>query len=146
MTCKEYINGIMEKLRVVLLAVVVIAVLGSSAGFIHASQASSGPYATTDKMAFPDYVSLFKMTQGSIVQITSIVSDPSEIIITNGIQSNANTTMLGSGFMYDTAGHIITNAHVVGQNKVVYVTLIDGNTYNANVVGIDPYNDLAVVQ
>lgn len=143
MTCKEYIMG---KQRVVLLAIAVITVLGSSAVFTHTSQASSGPYATTDNTVFPDYVSLFKMTENSVVQITSTVSDPSEIIIINGVQSNGNTTMLGSGFMYDTAGHIITNAHVVGQNKVVYVTLTDGNTYNANVVGIDPYNDLAVVQ
>jgi S1-C subfamily serine protease len=136
----------MTNIRIILFAAIVLAVLGSGTGFIHPSQATSGPYATTGNMQFPDYVSLFSMTQNSVVQITSTVSDPSEITIINGVQSNGNTTMLGSGFVYDTAGHIITNAHVVGQSKVVAVTLTDGNTYNANVVGIDPYNDLAVIQ
>jgi S1-C subfamily serine protease len=146
MTYKEYIDSIMKKIRIVFLAALVLAVLGSGAGFIHASQASSDPYTTTGKMGFPDYVSLFNMTQNSVVQITSTVPDPSEITIINGVQSNGNTTMLGSGFMYDTAGHIITNAHVVGQSKVVSVTLTNGDTYDANVVGTDPYNDLAVIQ
>jgi S1-C subfamily serine protease len=135
----------MANYRIILFTTVVLAVLGSGTGFIHPSQAT-GSYTAKGNMQFPDYVSLFNMTQNSVVQITSTVSDPSEITIINGVQSNGNTTMLGSGFMYDTAGHIITNAHVVGQSKVVAVTLTDGNTYNANVVGTDPYNDLAVIQ
>ena len=143
MTQKKYINKIIERLDVILLAVAVLAVLGSGAGFMHAGQASGS---NTSGTGLPDYVDLFKMTQNSVVKITSTVSDPSEVTIINGVPSNGQATMLGSGFVYDTAGHIVTNAHVVGQNKSVYVTLTDGNTYNANVVGVDPYNDLAVVQ
>jgi len=143
MTQKKYINRIIERLDVILLAVAVLAVLGSGAGFMHAGQASGS---NTSGTGLPDYVDLFKMTQNSVVKITSTVSDPSEVTIINGVPSNGQATMLGSGFVYDTAGHIVTNAHVVGQNKSVYVTLTDGNTYNANVVGVDPYNDLAVVQ
>jgi len=143
MTQKKYINKIIERLDVILLAVAVLAVLGSGAGFMHAGQASGSD---TSGTGLPDYVDLFKMTQNSVVKITSTVSDPSEVTIINGVPSNGQATMLGSGFVYDTAGHIVTNAHVVGQNKSVYVTLTDGNTYNANVVGVDPYNDLAVVQ
>ena len=134
----------MRKQRVILLAVAVLAVLGSGAGFMHAGQASGSD--TSADTELPDYVNLFKMTQNSVVKITSTVSDPSEVTIINGVPSNGQATMLGSGFVYDTAGRIVTNAHVVGQNKSVYVTLTDGNTYNANVVGVDPYNDLAVVQ
>lgn len=140
---QKYINRIIERLDVILLAVAVLAVLGSGAGFMHAGQASSSD---TSDTGLPDYVDLFKMTQNSVVKITSTVSDPSEVTIINGVPSNGQETMLGSGFVYDTAGHMVTNAHVVGQNKSVYVTLTDGNTYNANVVGVDPYNDLAVVQ
>lgn len=143
MTQKKYINKIIERRDVILLAVAVLAVLGSGAGFMHAGQASGS---NTSGTGLPDYVDLFKMTQNSVVKITSTVSDPSEVTIINGVPSNGQATMLGSGFVYDTAGHIVTNAHVVGQNKSVYVTLTDGNTYNANVVGVDPYNDLAVVQ
>lgn len=139
------IQQIHGKTRVVLLAVAMVAVLGS-VGFIHAGHASSDSYTSTETAGLPDYVSLYKMTQNSVVKITSTVSDPSEVTIINGVPSNGQTTMLGSGFVYDAAGHIVTNAHVVGQNKSVYVTLTDGNTYNAKVVGVDPYNDLAVVQ
>ncbi|SRR5579885_47986 len=89
---------------------------------------------------------LYRQTKDSVVEIKSTVSNPDSFIIINGVPSNQNTTTLGSGFMYDTMGHVITNAHVVGQSKIVYVTITDGDTYAAKVVGTDPYNDLAVVQ
>ncbi len=104
------------------------------------------PAAAAYDQGAPDYVDLFKKTEDSVVKITSTAADPSNIVIINGKESDQNTTMLGSGFVYDSAGHIVTNAHVVGQDKTVYVTLTDGNTYDAKVVGTDPYNDMAVVQ
>ncbi|MFL6363616.1 MAG: S1C family serine protease [Nitrososphaeraceae archaeon] len=57
-----------------------------------------------------------------------------------------NATALGSGFLYDKQGHIITNAHVVGEAKIVDVTFVDGSRYTAKVVGTDIYSDLAAVQ
>ena len=54
--------------------------------------------------------------------------------------------MLGSGFVYDTKGHIITNNHVVNNAKIVDVTFIDGNRYTASVIGKDPFSDLAVLK
>jgi S1-C subfamily serine protease len=53
---------------------------------------------------------------------------------------------LGSGFVYDVSGHIITNNHVVEGSQKITVTFIDGTSYNAKVVGTDPYTDLAVIQ
>jgi serine protease Do len=53
---------------------------------------------------------------------------------------------LGSGFIYDTEGHIITNNHVVDGADKVEVTFDDGVTVPATVVGTDPGSDLAVVQ
>src|SRR6185437_7398758 len=71
---------------------------------------------------------IFKQAQNSIVQITSKAqvpnSDPSN-------PSGQNATALGSGFIYDKQGHIITNNHVVGDAKIVDVTFLDGNRYNA---------------
>jgi S1-C subfamily serine protease len=57
-----------------------------------------------------------------------------------------NASALGSGFVYDKQGHIITNNHVVGGAKVVDVTFIDGNRSPAKVIGSDTYNDIAVLQ
>jgi len=51
----------------------------------------------------------------------------------------------GSGFVYDTEGHIVTNYHVVENAQQLTVTLADGQTYEAQIVGTDPINDLAVI-
>jgi putative serine protease PepD len=52
----------------------------------------------------------------------------------------------GSGFVYDTSGHIVTNAHVVDGAQSVEVTFSNGKTYDATVVGTDPSTDLAVLE
>jgi S1-C subfamily serine protease len=52
----------------------------------------------------------------------------------------------GSGFMYDTEGHIVTNYHVIEGAEELYVTLADETTTPAEVVGTDPSNDLAVIK
>jgi S1-C subfamily serine protease len=52
----------------------------------------------------------------------------------------------GSGFVYDNAGRIITNYHVIEGAEELYVTLADGSTHAAEVVGTDSSVDLAVIQ
>ena len=55
----------------------------------------------------------------------------------------------GSGVIFDSKGHILTNHHVVavgGQSSQISVTLNDGRTYDATIVGTDPSTDLAVLQ
>ena len=55
----------------------------------------------------------------------------------------------GSGVIFDSLGHILTNHHVVavgGQSAKISVTLNDGRTYDATIVGTDPSTDLAVLQ
>ncbi len=52
----------------------------------------------------------------------------------------------GSGFLWDKAGHIVTNFHVVQGASRVAVTLIDGKTYEARIVGVEPRKDLAVLK
>ncbi|MBV8599476.1 MAG: trypsin-like peptidase domain-containing protein [Actinobacteria bacterium] len=52
----------------------------------------------------------------------------------------------GSGFVYDTAGDIVTNDHVVDGANSIVVRFSDGSTYRAKLVGTDPSTDLAVVK
>jgi S1-C subfamily serine protease len=52
----------------------------------------------------------------------------------------------GSGIVYDTEGHIITNYHVIEDADELFVTLPDETTVPAQVVGADASNDLAVLQ
>ncbi|MDA1014917.1 MAG: trypsin-like peptidase domain-containing protein, partial [Planctomycetota bacterium] len=51
----------------------------------------------------------------------------------------------GSGVVLDDDGHVLTNYHVIEGARQVEVTLFDGNSYVASLVGADPINDVAVV-
>jgi serine protease Do len=53
---------------------------------------------------------------------------------------------VGSGVIYDSQGHILTNNHVVTGAQKLLVTLPDGRSFPGKVVGADPQTDLAVVQ
>ncbi len=66
----------------------------------------------------------------------------------NGNQGNSPqfSQGLGSGFVWDTQGHIVTNNHVVDGATNIQVTFYDGTTVPATVVGRDPDSDLAVIQ
>ena len=52
----------------------------------------------------------------------------------------------GSGFVIDTAGHIMTNNHVVDGAARILVTLYNGETFDARPVGVDPINDIAILK
>jgi putative serine protease PepD len=52
----------------------------------------------------------------------------------------------GSGFLIDTAGHILTNYHVVQDAQAIEVTLGDQSRYPAKFVGADPRNDIALIK
>jgi S1-C subfamily serine protease len=52
----------------------------------------------------------------------------------------------GSGFVWDTAGHIVTNDHVVRGADQLQVTFSDGTTLDAQLVGTDPNGDIAVIK
>ena len=52
----------------------------------------------------------------------------------------------GSGFVYDENGHIVTNYHVIENAEELLVTFGNGNVYEAEIVGVDPMNDLAVIR
>ena len=53
---------------------------------------------------------------------------------------------VGSGFVFDKKGHIITNAHVIDDSTKTVVTFLDGRSYNAQIIGIDQYTDIGVIK
>jgi S1-C subfamily serine protease len=53
---------------------------------------------------------------------------------------------LGSGFIWDKEGHIVTNNHVIDGADKIEVTFADGSTVSAELVGADPNSDLAVIK
>jgi S1-C subfamily serine protease len=84
---------------------------------------------------------IFNKTQDSVVQITRTVPQTGVVID----PTQENRTALGSGFLFDREGHIVTNSHVVGDSEIVDVTFTNGDRSRANVTALDPYIDVAVL-
>lgn len=58
----------------------------------------------------------------------------------------AKTTALGSGFIIDPSGYVVTNNHVVGEADKIDVTLTDGRKFDAKIIGRDDKTDLALLK
>jgi serine protease Do len=61
-------------------------------------------------------------------------------------EGQAKRIALGSGFIVDPSGYVITNNHVIGDAGKVEVTLQDNSKYTAKIVGRDPKTDIAVLK
>src|SRR5919197_1685709 len=107
------------------------------------STSTSSPSSPSSVTSLPD---VFQKVENSVVQITSTKSNPNEVIILNGVPQTGRSTALGSGFVYDSQDHIVTNYHVIDSATRADVTFTDGNTYSANVIGKDTNSDLGVLQ
>jgi putative serine protease PepD len=85
-----------------------------------------------------------KARQG-VVEITvqSTASDGGGLPFDGGSQTQQ---ALGSGFVYDAAGHIVTNQHVVDGAQQISVRFWNGAKYRATLVGSDPSTDIAVIK
>ena len=94
----------------------------------------------------PNLGRIYQNLENSVVQITSTVTETRSNIIINGNPLEQQSSRLGSGFVYDNEGHIITNNHVVSGVTNVEITLSNGDAFNAKVVGTDKFNDIAVLQ
>lgn len=80
---------------------------------------------------------IYERVAPSVVNIEVRVDTPHQ-----GLGDQAS----GSGFIFDTEGHIVTNAHVVADALDILVTFEDGYLTEAELVGVDSFSDLAVVR
>jgi putative serine protease PepD len=78
--------------------------------------------------------SIYKLANRGVVKIT--VTYPAD---------SPNARSQGSGFVYDTAGHVVTNQHVIDGADAITVTFWNGRDYPARLVGSDPSTDTAVI-
>jgi S1-C subfamily serine protease len=93
---------------------------------------------------------VFKRSAPGVVQVTStqVVQVPTDPFFGNpfGTPQTQRQQALGSGFVIDKAGHIVTNYHVVQGARQVEVSFSNNESVKARVVGTDPSSDLAVLQ
>lgn len=85
-------------------------------------------------------INLYERVSPSVVHIISRQQTVSPFY---GVTAREGT---GSGFVYDTEGHIITNYHVVENASELDVLLANGESVSAQVVGTDSYYDVAVIK
>jgi len=98
------------------------------------SNQGTSPTVIQGNATAPDWTAVAKAVSPSVVSID----------VTTQQGSGA-----GSGVILDDSGHVLTNNHVVGDatgTGAINVTLADGRTYGATIVGTDPSTDLAVIK
>jgi S1-C subfamily serine protease len=79
------------------------------------------------------------------IETTSRTQQPSDFF-GNPFGTTQTQRALGSGFVIDKAGHIVTNYHVVRGAKAIQVSFSNNEHFKARVVGVDPSTDSAVLQ
>ena len=84
---------------------------------------------------------VYGRAHASVVEITVTTAAPAGPLGPDG-----TAQAQGSGFVYDTSGHVVTNAHVVDGAQSIRVTFSNGKTYDATPVGTDASTDLAVLK
>jgi S1-C subfamily serine protease len=84
-------------------------------------------------------IRVYAAVNRSVVNITT-ASDGS------GVFGDETSSGTGSGFVIDTSGHILTNYHVIEGADTVQVNLSDGSAHEAQVIGRDASNDVAVLK
>jgi S1-C subfamily serine protease len=82
------------------------------------------------------YAEVFTVIKDSVVLIKTRISTEF------GLEDYAQ----GSGFIYSEDGYILTNYHVIEDADEITVTFTSGNIAKANIIGTDPYSDIAVIK
>jgi S1-C subfamily serine protease len=116
---------------------------------IHAAASTAAATAISGNGAGPSINDIYKRAAPGVVQVTSttIVNVPADPLFGNPLfPQQQRQQSLGSGFVVDKAGHIVTNFHVVDGAKQVRVSFSNGASLKATVVGTDPSSDLAVLK
>ena len=86
-------------------------------------------------------IAVYDQVNRGVVNITTRILRPDAFFLLD-----VPAEGVGSGSVLDKRGHILTNHHVIAGAREVYVTLHDGQTYDAQLIGTDEVNDIAVLK
>ncbi len=92
---------------------------------------------------------IYSRAAPGVVQVTStsVLTVPADPFFGNPFfPQQQQVKALGSGFVIDKAGHIVTNYHVIQGAREISVSFSNGGTMKATIVGTDPSSDLAVLK
>jgi S1-C subfamily serine protease len=107
-------------------------------------QTSSSPdrFRRDEPLSLPE---VYRRSEGGVVQVsvTDVVETEDPFF---GVPQQEQQRGLGSGFVIDKSGHIVTNFHVIEGADEVEVSFSNGEEMSADVVGSDPSTDIAVLE
>ncbi len=122
---------------------------GATTTRLVASPLSAGPISVKETGSAMTVNQIFRRAAPGVVQVTAtqVVTAPSvDPFFGFPFPSRQKAQALGSGFVIDKAGHIVTNYHVVEGAKSVDVSFSNNESRKAKIVGVDPSTDIAVLQ
>ena len=109
---------------------------------------SSAPAAFADDRRL-SINAIYRRSAPGVVQITTTsiqAVEPDPFLNPFGFSEQRRQQALGSGFVIDTAGHIVTNFHVVQDAEEIEVSFSNRDSVKARLVGTDPSTDIAVLK
>ncbi len=152
----------MKKRNVVLSVLIVLALTAGAAALLQSSPVSvaaqTGTATATPTASVTQTASGSLLTDGTVIEqvqsiYRSIYDNVNPSVVNIQVLGTYNygfyvgaVSAQGSGFVWDTQGHIVTNNHVVENAYNITVTFSDGTTTTAEVVGTDVQSDLAVIK
>jgi S1-C subfamily serine protease len=107
--------------------------------------ASGSPQPSTGATGI-DVAEIYRRSGPGVVQITSTSSGDAETDSFGNVVPGQDQRALGSGFVIDKDGHIVTNFHVIDGADEIEVSFSNQDTVKATVVGTDPSTDLALLK
>ena len=114
-------------------------VLGATPIVQTSTSGSSGPTSI-------DVAEIYRRSGPGVVQITSTSDGQASSDSFGNVVPGQSQSALGSGFVIDKEGHIVTNYHVVQGASQIEVSFSNQDTVDARVVGTDPSTDLALLK
>lgn len=135
---------------------------GAGASFAQTDAEKPKPSTVTPEMLSASFAEVSRRVESAVVNIDTKGKVPTEVTL-KGEKPETGTsddllelyrrmlprrpsTAVGSGFIVDKAGYILTNAHVIDDASRIVVSLQSGEEFTAKVVGIDTETDLAVLK
>jgi len=98
------------------------------------------------RMVEDDSVLLDAYSQAVVSSTEKVSAAVVNIKVKKKTRSGSGSGAGGSGFIISPEGFIVTNCHVAENNESIEIELQDGRTFTADLVGLDPYTDLAVLK
>ena len=134
---RQFRAGSLGRIAALVLAVLLLCCIGISPAFAEQPQALT--YNTLQDKEPMSPAEVYAATVNSTVGITTSVT-------TNIYGYETMAAASGSGFLVTSDGFILTNYHVVENSNSITVTLYDGSSYEAKLIGYDASNDIAVLK